>query len=78
MSATDGSTVEAWLENKAMCFTLHGYDLQHEGLHGGLQLKGSALLWWKMLLPQLNMVVEAVLWERFGMVLGEVIVRGIH
>jgi hypothetical protein len=32
---------------------------------GGLQLKGSALLWRKMLLPQLNMVVEAVLGERF-------------
>ena len=27
------------------------------------QLKGSALLWWKMLLPQLNMVVENVSWE---------------
>jgi hypothetical protein len=27
--------------------------------------KGSALLWWKMLLPQLNMVIEAVLWEQF-------------
>jgi hypothetical protein len=29
------------------------------------QLKGSALLWWKMLLPQLNMVVEDVSWELF-------------
>ena len=27
------------------------------------QLKGSALLWWKMLLPQLNMAVEDVSWE---------------
>jgi hypothetical protein len=27
------------------------------------QLKGSALLWWKTLLPQLNMVVEDVSWE---------------
>jgi hypothetical protein len=27
------------------------------------QLKGSTLLWWKMLLPQLNMVVEDVSWE---------------
>jgi hypothetical protein len=29
------------------------------------QLKGRALLWWKMLLPQLNMVVEDVSWELF-------------
>jgi hypothetical protein len=29
------------------------------------QLKGSTLLWWKMLLPQLNMVVECVSWELF-------------
>jgi hypothetical protein len=30
-----------------------------------LQLKGSALLWWKMLLLQLNMAVEDVSWELF-------------
>jgi hypothetical protein len=29
------------------------------------QLKGSTLLWWKMLLPFLNMVVEDVSWELF-------------
>jgi hypothetical protein len=29
------------------------------------QLKGSALLWWKTLLSQLNMVVEDVSWELF-------------
>jgi hypothetical protein len=29
------------------------------------QLKGSTLLWWKMILPQLNMVVEDVSWELF-------------
>jgi len=29
------------------------------------KLKGSALLWWKMLLPQLNMVIEDVSWELF-------------
>ena len=27
--------------------------------------KGSALLWWKTLLPQLYMAVEDVSWERF-------------
>jgi hypothetical protein len=29
------------------------------------QLKGSALLWWKTLLPQLIMVVEDMSWELF-------------
>jgi hypothetical protein len=29
------------------------------------QLKGSALLWWKMLLPLLNMVVNDVSWKLF-------------
>jgi hypothetical protein len=29
------------------------------------QLKGSSLLWWKTLLPQLNMVVANVSWELF-------------
>ena len=29
------------------------------------QLKGSTLLWWKMLLLQLNMVVEDVSWKLF-------------
>jgi hypothetical protein len=29
------------------------------------QLKGSALLWWKTLLPHLNMVFEDVSWELF-------------
>jgi hypothetical protein len=29
------------------------------------RLKGSTLLWWKMLLPLLNMVVGDVSWELF-------------
>jgi hypothetical protein len=29
------------------------------------QLKGSALLWWKTLLPQLNMAIEDMSWELF-------------
>jgi hypothetical protein len=29
------------------------------------QLKGSTLLWWKTLLPLLNMVVDDVSWELF-------------
>jgi hypothetical protein len=31
----------------------------------GCPLQGSALLWWKTLLPQLNMVVEDLSWELF-------------
>jgi hypothetical protein len=29
------------------------------------QLKGSTLLWWKIVLPQMNMVIEDVSWELF-------------
>jgi hypothetical protein len=29
------------------------------------QLKGSALVWWKTILPQLNMVIEDMSWELF-------------
>jgi hypothetical protein len=29
------------------------------------QLKGSALLWWKTLPPQLNMAIEDGSWELF-------------
>jgi hypothetical protein len=29
------------------------------------QLKASALLWWNMILPQLNMVIEDMSWEMF-------------
>jgi hypothetical protein len=64
MRAIDGSFGEALMESKVTCFSLRGYDLQREGLQGSLQLKRSALLQWKMLLPQLNMVVRAALWER--------------
>jgi hypothetical protein len=28
-------------------------------------LKGSTLLWWKTLVPQLNMVIDDVSWELF-------------
>jgi hypothetical protein len=30
-----------------------------------IQLKGSARLWWKMLLPHLNMAIDDVSWELF-------------
>jgi hypothetical protein len=65
MGATDGLATEAWLENMAMCFTLHDYTSNMKVHMAVFQLKGSALLWWKTLLPQLNMVVEDVSWELF-------------
>jgi hypothetical protein len=63
--ALDGAAAEAWLENMAMCFTLRDYTSNMKVCMAVFQLKGSALLWWKTLLPQLNMAVEDVSWELF-------------
>jgi hypothetical protein len=63
--APDDAVVEAWLENMAMCFTLHDYTSNMKVCMAVFQLKGSTLLWWKMLLPQLNMAIEDVSWELF-------------
>jgi hypothetical protein len=63
--APDGATTKAWLENMAMCFALHDYTSNMKVRMVVFQLKGSALLWWKTLLPQLNMTVEDVSWEMF-------------
>jgi hypothetical protein len=49
----------------AMCFSLHDYTSNMKVHMAVFQLKGSTLLWWKTLLPQLNMVVEDVSWELF-------------
>jgi hypothetical protein len=65
LGATDGSATEAWLENMAICFTLHDYTSNMKVCIVVFQLKGSSLLWWKTLLPQLNMVIEYVSWELF-------------
>jgi hypothetical protein len=65
LSAPDGAVIEAWLENMAMCFSLHDYTSNMKVHMVVFQLKGSALLWWKTLLPQLNMAVEDVSWELF-------------
>jgi hypothetical protein len=65
LGVTDGTATEAWLENMAKCFTPHDYTSNMKFHMVVFQLKGSALLWWKMLLPQLNMVVEDVSWELF-------------
>jgi hypothetical protein len=53
------------LENILMCFTLHKYTSNMKVCREVFQMKGSALLWWKTLLPQLNMAVEDMSWELF-------------
>jgi hypothetical protein len=63
--APNGTVVEAWLENMEMFFSLHDYTSNMKVCMEVFQLKGSALLWWKILFPQLNMVVEDVSWELF-------------
>jgi hypothetical protein len=47
----DGTATEAWLENMEMCFTLCYYTSNMKVRMVVFQMKGSALLWWKMLLP---------------------------
>ena len=63
--ASDGAAVEAWLENMAIRFALRDYSSNMKVHTMVFQLKGRALLWWKTLLSQLNMVVEDVSWELF-------------
>jgi hypothetical protein len=63
--APDDVGAEAWLENMAMCFSLHDYTSNMKVCMTVFQLKGSALLWWKTLLPQLNMTIEDMSWELF-------------
>ena len=58
--ALNGVAAEAWLENMVMCFTLRDYTSNIKVRMAVFQLKGSALLWWKMILPQLNMAVKDV------------------
>jgi hypothetical protein len=63
--APDGAVVEAWMENMAMCFALRNYTSNMRVRVAVFQWKGSALLWWKTLPPQLSMVVEDMSWELF-------------
>jgi hypothetical protein len=65
LGAPDDAVAEAWLENMAMFFSLRDYTSNMKVRMPVFQLKGSTLLWWKTLLPQLNMVVEDVSWELF-------------
>jgi hypothetical protein len=48
--APDDATAEAWLENMVMCFSLRDYTSNMKVHMAVFQLKGSTLLWWKMLL----------------------------
>jgi hypothetical protein len=54
----EGAASEAWLEKMAMCFALHNYTSYLKVCVAVFQLNGSALLWWKTLLLQLNMAVK--------------------
>jgi hypothetical protein len=63
--APEDVVVEAWLENMAMCFALREYTSNMNVRMEVFQLKGSALLWSKTLMLQLNMVVKDVSWELF-------------
>jgi hypothetical protein len=65
MGAMDNSAAKEWLENMTMCFALCDYTSNMKVRKTVFQLKGSTLLWWKTLLPQLNMVVEDMSWELF-------------
>jgi hypothetical protein len=61
--APDGAAAEAWLEKMATGVALRNYTSHVKARMAVFQLKGSTLLWWKTLLPQLDMTVEGVSWE---------------
>jgi hypothetical protein len=65
LGAPEGTATEARLEKMAMCFALCNYTSIVKVRMAVFQWKGSTLLWWKTLLPQLSMVVEDVSWELF-------------
>jgi hypothetical protein len=65
LGVTDDAATKVWLENMAMCFSLCDYTSNMKVFMSVFQLKGSALLWWKTLMPRLNMDVEDVSWELF-------------
>lgn len=63
--STNGHTIEAWLENMTMCFTLRGYTSNPKAKMGIFQLKRNTLLWWKTLLSKLRMYISEVTWKLF-------------
>jgi hypothetical protein len=48
---SNDAATEAWLENMVMFFALRDYTSNMKVHMAVFQLKGSALLWWKTLLP---------------------------
>jgi len=78
-SSLDGTTIETWLKNMAMCFIVCDYTSNMKVYMALFQLKESALLWWKTLLSQLKHGHQScVMGTVQGMVLREVYFRGIH
>jgi hypothetical protein len=65
MGAMYDIDVDAWMENMVMFFALHDYTSNMKFYMVVFHMKGSSLLWWKKILPQLNMVIEDVSWELF-------------
>jgi hypothetical protein len=65
LGAMDDLAIKAWLENMAMCFALHDYISNMKVWMKVFQLKGSSLILWNTLLPQINMVVEYFSWDLF-------------
>jgi hypothetical protein len=63
--ALDDTAAKACFENMAMCSTLCDYTSNMKVRMPIFQLKGSALLWWKTLLSQLNMTIKDDSWELF-------------
>jgi hypothetical protein len=64
MGAMDNSSSDFMgATDMVMCFPLHDYPSNMKVYMTVFQLKGKSLLWWKTLLPQLNMVVKDVQWE---------------
>jgi hypothetical protein len=63
--STDEQVVESWLENIVMCFALRDYMSNIKVCMGIFKLKGSALLWWKILLPHLGMDISKIYWKLF-------------
>ena len=51
LGAQEGIAAEAWLEKMAICFAIRNYTSNLKVCMAVLQLKGSALPWWKTLPP---------------------------
>jgi hypothetical protein len=65
IAPSDATEADAYSRNEGVVTALREYTSNMKVRMSVFQLKGSALLWWKTLLPQLNMIVEDVSWELF-------------